>query len=91
MMAWKTVIPDRSICSYHNDILDNARKLQNMRERDYEEIKNVLSEVSSLAYDIEQWAENALVCGEKMEGRMAEYREAIESLGFKRIEKTSKK
>jgi hypothetical protein len=89
-MAWITITPDRSICSYHNDILDNAKKLQNLRERDYEEISDVLSEVSSLAYDIEQWAEYALVCGDKMEGRMAEYREAIESLGFTRNKEIKK-
>jgi hypothetical protein len=89
-MNWKTVIPDRSICSYHNDILDNAKKLQNMRERDYDEVRDVLSEVNSLAYDIEQWVENALVCGEKMEGRLFDYREAIENLGFKRNEEIKK-
>jgi hypothetical protein len=89
-MNWKTVTPNRSICSYHNDILDNAKKLQNMRERDYDEVRDILSEVNSLAYDIEQWAEYALVCGEKMEGRMAEYRDAIENLGFTRNKEIKK-
>jgi hypothetical protein len=89
-MNWKTVVPTRNICDYHNDILDNAKKLQNMRERDYDEVRDVLSEVNSLAYDIEQWVEYALVCGEKMEGRMAEYRDAIENLGFKRNKEIKK-
>jgi hypothetical protein len=89
-MPWKVIVPDRSICSYHNDILDNAKKLQNLREGDYEEISDVLSEVNNLAYDIEQWVECALVCGDKMESRMFEYREAIESLGFKRNKDTKK-
>ena len=87
IMSWKVVKPDQNICSYHSVILEKVKDLQNIREGDYETVADVLWKVSDLADDIEKAVSYALVCGEHMEGRLQDYRDAIESLGFQRIKK----
>jgi hypothetical protein len=84
-MSYKIFRPDRNICSYHQDIIDFAKKIQNFREKDYETVADLLSDVEYLASKIEELGEYALVAGQKMEDRLVEYKHGIESLGFKRI------
>ena len=84
-MGYVTIKPDQNICSYHNDMIELARELQNIKPRHYDNIEDALDDVQTLAYKIEQAGEYALVCGQNMEDRLTEYKDAIESLGFKRI------
>ena len=76
--------PDQNICTYHDYIIENANDICKIRELDYDDIHYLLLEVQRLADLIIENAEYAKVCGEKMEGRMYDYRSAIEGLGFKR-------
>lgn len=71
-----------NICDYHSKIKDLAWKIEKIRERDYDEVKDLLDEVQSIASDIYTFADKALDAGQSMENRMKEYKEAIEGLGF---------
>jgi len=84
-MSWKELEPNQNICNYHGIIEDKAREILNIRDDRYEEVKDLLWEVQSLADDILNAVKYAYEGGNRMEGRMRDYRDAIEALGFKRV------
>jgi len=76
--------PNENICNYHNLIKSKAEEIIRIKERDYDDIKSLLSDVQSLADDIYSAADYALDAGQRMEDRLKDYRNSIEGLGFLR-------
>lgn len=72
----------KTICDFHNKIVKLAKELQNLSWTD--DVSEIRKYVEDNANDIQGWAEDALISGQKMEDRLKEYRDAIESLGFDR-------
>lgn len=71
-----------NICDYHDAIKELARKIENIRIRDYDDISDLLNDVQWIASDIYTYADKALDSGQSMENRLREYRDAIECIGF---------
>jgi hypothetical protein len=76
-----------TLCDYHSDIYKAASEILRIRDKDYEDINDLLSKVQDLADDIYCAVEVCTEMGNKMEDRMREYREAIEGLGFQRVKR----
>lgn len=72
MKKYRKVIEDY-ICNYHNEIIKKAHELLDNPE-----------DPNKLIEDILILTNHAFVAGQKMEKRLKEYKEGIESLGFKR-------
>jgi hypothetical protein len=75
----------RNICDLHDEIYDLAKQINNLKVRNYETIEDALADTQSMADDILTLAVNAKDAGIRMENRLSEYKSAIESLGFYRI------
>jgi hypothetical protein len=74
---------DDYICQYHKEII----KITNNLIEQYKEDKNL----GTALITIKLLAEYALKQGQKMENRLYLYREAIESLGFRRDKRLKRK
>jgi hypothetical protein len=66
------------------DIKKSAEEILYLKERDFEGVSELLNYVQYRANDIWALADDAYQSGNKMEDRLREYRDAIESLGFTR-------
>lgn len=70
------------ICTYHRKILNNTKKIiKKIKELDASE------QIVELLNEIIQSAKLATKAGKHMEGRLYEYYNAIEALGFERKKK----
>jgi hypothetical protein len=72
------------ICTYHNYILEDIKKLKKILDTEDELINDLLDGMLECA----KYAKKA---GQRMELRLYKYRDTIESLGFKRSKKTNTK
>jgi hypothetical protein len=75
------------ICNNHDKIIKLAEQIERYRENDFNNARDFLDEVQSIAWDIRTLAEECKEQGISMENRLADYRSTIEGLGFSRIEK----
>lgn len=74
----------RNICDIHDDVLKKADDISKIESRDYDNVEDLLSNVQDIANDIYSMIEEAKDAGMSMEARLADYRNAIEGLGFTR-------
>ena len=74
----------RNICDIHKEIKEYGWSIQKIKPNQYDTIEELLSEVQWIADRICDVADEALTSGNSMEGRLSEYRDTIESLGFRR-------
>ena len=76
------------ICTHHDRIIDWASNIYKLSTKyndlSEEEMRNTLSEIGGIAWDIENEAEAAKERGQAMENRLYEYKYKIEELGFVR-------
>lgn len=75
-----------NICEYHGRIKDLAWSIEKIKETEYDNVKDLLDDVQSIASDIYSFADRALEAGQSMENRLKEYKDSIEGLGFTRNE-----
>lgn len=76
--------PTKNICDYHADIESASKEILHIKVSDYDNPEDMLWKIQSLADDIFVASQYAYVAGNNMESRLREYRDSIESLGFKR-------
>lgn len=74
----------QNICHLHNEIIQKCKELNKLGRYSYDSIEDLIREVEYIVGYIEDYANEALESGQKMEDRLIEYKEAIEGLGFVR-------
>ena len=72
------------ICNNHDKIIKLAQQIERYRENDFNNARDFLDEVQSIAWDIRTLAEESKIMGEHMECRLIDYTNAITDLGFTR-------
>jgi len=75
-----------NICNLHDEIIKRADEITKLDRRisieNPEDLLERLEIAIQLASDIYDYASDAKIAGRKMEDRLKNYRDAIESLGF---------
>lgn len=74
----------RNLCEIHKDIEDKVKEIIAMKPNRYDNVDDFYKDVEWLADDIYTLLQEAIERGNAMEGRLQDYRYAIEGLGFKR-------
>ena len=75
------------ICNIHNQIIQLAESISKISIYRYDDRGDLKGEIDDMIFKIIELTNKALDCGQKMEDRLRDYRETIESLGFKRDKK----